>query len=63
MSDAFSSDSEAVIRRVVSVARETGTPVDQLHELYQMKETCDFINEGHFEKVRSFEKCKCAIAL
>lgn len=51
MSDAFSSNSESVMQRVVDVAK-TNTPVDQLQDLYQIKETCEFINERKFAKVR-----------
>lgn len=53
MSEAFSNDSESVILRVVNVTSKTNAPVDQLQELYQIKETCDFVNDGKFEKVRS----------
>lgn len=56
MSEAFSNDSETVLRRVVNVTSKTSTPVDKLQELYQIEETCDFIKEGKFEKVRS--SCK-----
>ncbi|XP_037311898.2 2-(3-amino-3-carboxypropyl)histidine synthase subunit 2 [Pungitius pungitius] len=51
MSDAFSSSSENVIQRVVDVTVKTGTPVGELEELYQIRKTCDFINEHQFEKV------------
>ncbi|XP_051266486.1 2-(3-amino-3-carboxypropyl)histidine synthase subunit 2 [Dicentrarchus labrax] len=51
MADAFSSSSETVIQRVVEVSVKTNTPLDKLEELYQIKSTCDFISERHFEKV------------
>lgn len=54
MSDAFSSASETAILRVVNVSSKTISPVDKLQELYQIKESCDFINEGKFAKVRSW---------
>lgn len=52
MSDAFSSNSESVIQRVVDVSAKTNTPVDKLQDLYQIKDTCEFINERKFAKVR-----------
>ncbi|KAI3355095.1 hypothetical protein L3Q82_017964 [Scortum barcoo] len=51
MADAFSSSSESVIQRVVEVTVKTNTPLEKLEELYQIKKTCDFISERHFEKV------------
>lgn len=51
MADAFSSSSETVIQRVVDVTAKTNTPLDKLEELYQIKQTCDFITENQFEKV------------
>ncbi|KAF1372822.1 hypothetical protein PFLUV_G00253850 [Perca fluviatilis] len=51
MADAFSSSSESVIQRVVDVTVKTNTPLEKLEELYQIKETCDFIREHQFEKV------------
>ncbi|XP_071387714.1 2-(3-amino-3-carboxypropyl)histidine synthase subunit 2 [Centroberyx affinis] len=51
MADAFSSSSEAVLQRVVDVTATTNAPVENLEELYQIKKTCDFINQHHFEKV------------
>ncbi|XP_031728273.1 2-(3-amino-3-carboxypropyl)histidine synthase subunit 2 [Anarrhichthys ocellatus] len=51
MADAFSSSSETVIQRVVDVTVKTNTPLEKLEELYQIKETCDFISEHQFEKV------------
>lgn len=53
MADAFSSSSETVIQRVVDVTARTSTPLEKLHESYQIRETCDFISEGHFGKVRT----------
>ncbi|TWW71389.1 2-(3-amino-3-carboxypropyl)histidine synthase subunit 2 [Takifugu flavidus] len=51
MSDAFSSSSESVIQRVVDVTPKTNTPVDKLQELYQIQETCEFVNKRQFGKV------------
>ncbi|XP_041670245.1 2-(3-amino-3-carboxypropyl)histidine synthase subunit 2 [Cheilinus undulatus] len=51
MADAFSSSSETVIQRVVDVTFKTHTPVEKLEELYQIKETLDFISERQFKKV------------
>ncbi|KAF7660904.1 hypothetical protein LDENG_00272870 [Lucifuga dentata] len=51
MADAFSSNSESVIQRVVDVTVKTKAPLDKLEELYQIKKTCDFISQHHFEKV------------
>ncbi|XP_010741719.2 2-(3-amino-3-carboxypropyl)histidine synthase subunit 2 [Larimichthys crocea] len=51
MADAFSSSSETVIQRVVDVAVKTNTPLEKLEELYQIKETCEFITERQFQKV------------
>lgn len=53
MADAFSSSSESVIQRVVDVTARTSTPLEKLHESYQIRETCEFISEGHFGKVRT----------
>lgn len=53
MADAFSSSSETVIQRAVDVTVKTNTPLEKLEELYQIKKTCDFINERQFEKVSS----------
>ncbi|KAK5850078.1 hypothetical protein PBY51_014359 [Eleginops maclovinus] len=51
MADAFSSSSETVIQRVVDVRVGQRHPVEELEELYQIKETCDFISEHQFKKV------------
>ncbi|CAJ1081867.1 2-(3-amino-3-carboxypropyl)histidine synthase subunit 2 [Xyrichtys novacula] len=51
MADAFSSSSETVIQRLVDVSSTTHTPVGKLEELYQIKETCDFISERQYKKV------------
>lgn len=53
MADAFSSSSETVIQRVVDVTVKTNTPPEKLEELYQIKETCDFISQHQFKKVRT----------
>lgn len=53
MADAFSSSSETAIQRVVDVTATTNTPLEKLHETYQIKETCDFISERNFEKVNT----------
>ncbi|TKS87930.1 2-(3-amino-3-carboxypropyl)histidine synthase subunit 2 [Collichthys lucidus] len=50
MADAFSSSSETVIQRVVDVAVKINTPLEKLEELYQIKETCEFITERQFQK-------------
>lgn len=52
MSDAFSSSSENVIQRVVHVTGKINAPQGELEELYQIRKTCDFINEHQFERVR-----------
>ncbi|KAA8579309.1 hypothetical protein FQN60_007099 [Etheostoma spectabile] len=51
MADAFSSSSETVIQRVVDVTVKRNTPVEKLEELYQIKETCDFLREHQYGKV------------
>ncbi|XP_074549963.1 2-(3-amino-3-carboxypropyl)histidine synthase subunit 2 [Halichoeres trimaculatus] len=51
MADAFSSSSETVLQRLVDVSLKTNTPEEKLEELYQIRETCDFINERQFKKV------------
>lgn len=51
MADAFSSSSETAIQHLVDVTARTKTPVEKLQETYQIRETCDFISERHFEKV------------
>lgn len=53
MADAFSSSSETAIQRLVDVTARTNTPVEKLQESYQIRETCDFISERHFEKVKT----------
>ncbi|KAK2886232.1 2-(3-amino-3-carboxypropyl)histidine synthase subunit 2 [Channa argus] len=51
MADAFSSSSETVIQRVVDITVTTNTAPEKLEESYEIKKTCDFIREHHFEKV------------
>lgn len=51
MADPFSSSSEDVIHRVIDVPLNTSSALDDLDELYQIHETCDFITKHHFEKV------------
>ncbi|XP_058501916.1 2-(3-amino-3-carboxypropyl)histidine synthase subunit 2 [Solea solea] len=51
MADAFSSSSETVIQRVVDVTLKTNTPPEKLEELYQIKDTCDFVIQHQFKKV------------
>lgn len=51
MADAFSSSSETVIQRVVDATVRTNTPPEKLEELYQIKETCDFVTQHQFKKV------------
>lgn len=53
MADAFSSSSETVLQRLVDVSLKTNTPEEKLEEQYQIRETCDFINERQFKKVRN----------
>lgn len=54
MADAFSSSSETVIHRTVDVKAKTNTPLEQLGDLYQIKETCDFLSEHQIKKVRAW---------
>lgn len=54
MADAFSSSSENVIQRVSEVKVKKNTPQEELEELYQIKNTCEFIGEHHFGKVRTY---------
>lgn len=51
MADAFSSNSENVIQRVVDVTVKTNAPLERLDELYHIKKTCDFISQHQFQKV------------
>ncbi|KAJ3611494.1 hypothetical protein NHX12_021509 [Muraenolepis orangiensis] len=51
MTDAFSSSSEAVLHRGLDVTSETQTPSEDLVDRYQIRETCDFINNNGFQKV------------
>lgn len=51
MADPFSSSSEDVIQRVLEVPLNTASSLDKLEELYQIQQTCDFINKHHFQKV------------
>lgn len=51
MSDAFSSSSETALQRLVDVTARISTPLEKLQEIYQIKETCDFISQRKFEKV------------
>ncbi|XP_041924737.1 2-(3-amino-3-carboxypropyl)histidine synthase subunit 2 [Alosa sapidissima] len=52
MTDAFSTNSELVIQRCVDVASiRTDRPAGSWEELYQIKETCHFINDNQFKKV------------
>ncbi|XP_053714384.1 2-(3-amino-3-carboxypropyl)histidine synthase subunit 2 [Synchiropus splendidus] len=51
MADAFSSSSENVIQRQVDVRETSRTPQGNLEDLYQIKETCDFITHNQFQKV------------
>ncbi|XP_054622419.1 2-(3-amino-3-carboxypropyl)histidine synthase subunit 2 [Dunckerocampus dactyliophorus] len=51
MADAFSGNSETVMRRQVDVQVKSTTPLEKLDEFYQINKTCDFISQNHFEKV------------
>nr|XP_057916899.1 2-(3-amino-3-carboxypropyl)histidine synthase subunit 2 [Doryrhamphus excisus] len=51
MADAFSDNSENVIRRQVDVQVKSTTPLEKLNDFYQINKTCDFIFQNHFEKV------------
>lgn len=53
MADAFSSSSENVIQRVVEVTAKTNAPVEKLDDLYYIKNTCDFIKQHQFQKVKT----------
>ncbi|KAG7488773.1 hypothetical protein MATL_G00038530 [Megalops atlanticus] len=48
----FSSDGEQVIQRsLATVSTVKNIEVESLEEVYQIKETCDFINKNNFHKV------------
>ncbi|XP_077085359.1 2-(3-amino-3-carboxypropyl)histidine synthase subunit 2 [Siphateles boraxobius] len=49
MTDAFSSNSEAVLQRTVNVS--TSSHAGNLMQLYQIAETCDFVTSNQFTKV------------
>lgn len=50
--EAFSSNSEMVLQRSVDVSlRKSGSRPEDLHELYQIHETCSFITSNDFKKV------------
>ncbi|XP_029979700.1 2-(3-amino-3-carboxypropyl)histidine synthase subunit 2 [Sphaeramia orbicularis] len=51
MADPFSSSSENVIQRVINVSVTTHSPPENLEDLYQINQTCDFISQRHFQKV------------
>ncbi|KAJ8010677.1 hypothetical protein DPEC_G00077610 [Dallia pectoralis] len=51
MSDAFSSNSELVLKRVLDVTTERNVPSGNLEERYQIKDTCNFIKSHQFMKV------------
>ncbi|KAK0144658.1 2-(3-amino-3-carboxypropyl)histidine synthase subunit 2 [Merluccius polli] len=51
MTDAFSSNSEAVLQRGVDVTSRRDTPSEDIEEQYQIRNTCDFINHNGFQKV------------
>ncbi|CAL8293459.1 unnamed protein product [Lota lota] len=51
MTDAFSSNPEAVLQRGVDVTSGRDAPLENVEELYQIKKTCDFINHNGFKKV------------
>lgn len=52
MSEVFSSNSEAALQRTVDVtATESHGRAGDLEELYQIRETCHFIQSKDFKKV------------
>ncbi|CAL8398646.1 unnamed protein product [Arctogadus glacialis] len=51
MTDAFSSNSDAVLQRGVDVTSGSEAPLENVEEQYQIKRTCDFINNNGFKKV------------
>ncbi|XP_072544167.1 2-(3-amino-3-carboxypropyl)histidine synthase subunit 2 [Salminus brasiliensis] len=52
MTEAFSSNSEAVLQRTVDVAAtESDNPAGDLEDLYQISDTCHFIQNKGFKKV------------
>ncbi|KAM9417189.1 2-(3-amino-3-carboxypropyl)histidine synthase subunit 2-like [Salvelinus alpinus] len=51
MSDAFSTNSELVLQRVLDVTPEKDVHCGNLDEHYQIKATCHFINDHQFKKV------------
>ena len=55
MTDAFSSNSDAVLLRGVDVTSGSDAPLENVEEQYQIKRTCDFINNNGFKKVDSGE--------
>ncbi|KAL1006452.1 hypothetical protein UPYG_G00072590 [Umbra pygmaea] len=50
MTDAFSTNSELVLKRVLDVT-EKNVHSGNIQEIYQIKETCHFINSHQFQKV------------
>ncbi|XP_056104397.1 2-(3-amino-3-carboxypropyl)histidine synthase subunit 2 [Rhinichthys klamathensis goyatoka] len=51
MTDAFSSNSEAVLQRTVNVSTITSSHAGNLMQLYQIAETCHFVTSNQFTKV------------
>ena len=51
MSDAFSSNFDSVLQRGVDVTSGIDAPLENVEEQYQIKRTCDFINDNGFKKV------------
>ncbi|KAG1943229.1 2-(3-amino-3-carboxypropyl)histidine synthase subunit [Pimephales promelas] len=51
MTDAFSSNSEAVLQRTVNVSTITSSHAGNLMQLYQIAETCRFVTSNQFTKV------------
>ncbi|KAL7876251.1 hypothetical protein AOLI_G00112140 [Acnodon oligacanthus] len=52
MTEVFSSNSEAVLQRTVdATAAESGSQTGELEELYQISDTCRFIQRKDFKKV------------
>lgn len=53
MTDAFSSNSEAVLQRTVNVPTvSTSSHAGNLMQLYQITETCHFVTSNQFKKAR-----------
>lgn len=51
MTETFSSNCELVIQRMVDVTSDRNVCQENLAEVYQIEETCEFIRRNHFSKV------------